>query len=943
MKFRKLTIRNIGSIVSKTIDFTASPLDEASLFLISGKTGSGKSIILDCICLALYGNAARLQKAAGNDKYIDEGFNSSADGSISLSDPRQLVRRGTVSAMAALEFEGNDGRIYTASWSVDRGAKAKVDQRLSAPHRKLECADGSLCVEKVAEVLEYVSSPAVVGLSFRDFCRTTLLAQGEFTKFLDSSVEEKATILEKVTGTGKFSRIGTMINERYKQREAQKDKLVGDLNDPEKRPMDKELRKAVEKELGDLGTETAKLTDEKDILSARKGILERAAALDVAEEKYGELLARAGEKQKSEGYLKARKDSQEWKASAEVRAELKRRSDAESLRSSAQGTVRILSGTFVSLYGNLLWLKDSLHAYDGLEKAVEDKKAEIEAAANDRKALDPESLEKEGVALSAEKASLERIMRMAGIWQNDRRPRLTDAELAELPEAGRMFHGVALSKAQVLWDAQDRFAAAKRSYEDVLGRFQDHAAAVRATLSVGDICPVCGNIVKELFTDEKIQSVLKPLRDDMAKADEDVKEAVSGLSAFGTAMLAAVGEVESRIGAWRQKNAKLTAVSDRISRLTTELNGLNGKAAEKTAIAATISRVGQYVPSVSQSLGVAIPGDAERKQNRSLESGWVNLYGDAGRACSDLEKAGTAIAEADKAVDAFLAANPGIGRQRLEELSKLTQADIQRLDADIKRVDDAITTATAQLAACRDDRAALETEIREKGYAFTEEDTAESLGEAISAIGSDITAKNVRTGEIRNALRTDDGKISAMAVTQKAYDDLMPELTRYEILNGLFGQGGGVLFKRVAQSYLLGVLLENANWYLSQFTGRYELLRQEGSLVVLIRDREQDDAPRPVNTLSGGEGFMASLALALGLSSFSSSGFSSDTIFIDEGFGTLSPEYLTSVYAALSSLKDTLGKKVGIISHIDELKELIHPQIFVEPKGGGISEIHDPQ
>ena len=109
-----------------------------------------------------------------------------------------------------------------------------------------------------------------------------------------------------------------------------------------------------------------------------------------------------------------------------------------------------------------------------------------------------------------------------------------------------------------------------------------------------------------------------------------------------------------------------------------------------------------------------------------------------------------------------------------------------------------------------------------------------------------------------------------------------------------------------------------------------------------MKDKQQDEAPRPANTLSGGEGFMASLALALGLSSFNSSDFCSDTIFIDEGFGTLSPNCLEGVYETLASIKKVVGKKVGIISHVEYLKDNIHPQILVEPIGNGISIIKDP-
>ena len=84
MKFKLLTIKNIGSIESKTIDFTASPLGNAPLFLISGPTGSGKSIILDAVCLALYGKAVRLEKVSNRENYMDPQFNCTPDGSISL-------------------------------------------------------------------------------------------------------------------------------------------------------------------------------------------------------------------------------------------------------------------------------------------------------------------------------------------------------------------------------------------------------------------------------------------------------------------------------------------------------------------------------------------------------------------------------------------------------------------------------------------------------------------------------------------------------------------------------------------------------------------------------------------------------------------------------------------------------------------------------------------
>ena len=329
-------------------------------------------------------------------------------------------------------------------------------------------------------------------------------------------------------------------------------------------------------------------------------------------------------------------------------------------------------------------------------------------------------------------------------------------------------------------------------------------------------------------------------------------------------------------------------------------------------------------------------------ENKKLESRWCELNNAVERNVAEYNSAEGNWKTAKKAVEDFLAANPEFTEDYLVKLSRKSMEDITELDRKVKFVDDMTTTANAQKEACKNEREAIAAEIKAKGYIFAEDETSEGLEQTVSSLDAAISRIDTRRGEIKNALKADDAKITSMKKTREEYEKIRPTLTNYETLNSLFGQGGGALFKKIAQSHLLGVLLENANFYLSQFTDRYELIRQEGSLVVLMKDKQQDEAPRPANTLSGGEGFMASLALALGLSSFNSSDFSSDTIFIDEGFGTLSPKCLESVYETLASLKKVVGKKVGIISHVEYLKDNIHPQILVEPIGNGLSVIKDP-
>ena len=127
---------------------------------------------------------------------------------------------------------------------------------------------------------------------------------------------------------------------------------------------------------------------------------------------------------------------------------------------------------------------------------------------------------------------------------------------------------------------------------------------------------------------------------------------------------------------------------------------------------------------------------------------------------------------------------------------------------------------------------------------------------------------------------------------------------------------------------------------MQQFNDRYELEAKPGSLIILVRDLMQGDLTS-VNTLSGGESFMVSLALALALSSTTGKMFSVDTLFIDEGFGSLSENYLDNVMETLNRLYDMGGRRVGIISHVKLLKERVTTQIQVsrDPKNNTVSRI----
>ena len=155
----------------------------------------------------------------------------------------------------------------------------------------------------------------------------------------------------------------------------------------------------------------------------------------------------------------------------------------------------------------------------------------------------------------------------------------------------------------------------------------------------------------------------------------------------------------------------------------------------------------------------------------------------------------------------------------------------------------------------------------------------------------------------------------------------------------LFGSADGKTFRAIAQSFILKELLQNANFYLKHFTDRYQLEGQGITLTILLRDFYEGGITRPVSTLSGGESFLISLALALGLSSLNREQLSIDTLFIDEGFGTLSSDYLQTVMDTLEKLHQLGGKRVGIISHVEGLRERIRTQIQVRRIDNSRSEV----
>jgi len=1009
MRILRIQFENLNSLPSGDVDLEHGPLAEAGIFAITGPTGAGKSTLLDALTLALYGRAARYDKEPN---------------------PENMMSRHTGSCRAEVLFEVPRGR-FQARWELRR-ARGKADGKVQAARRSIvEDGTGTVLAQKIDEADRLVEE--LTGLDFERFRRSVLLAQGEFTRFLKAKPDERAELLESLTGTSIYSELSERAFREATRREddlAMRREalgrvvlLTGEERDAKTSQIGQcsaeldglEGRRAVLTQQLASGLQLRDRLHEQAELAATKAVLE-AEALNAAP-----ALER----------LRVHRLTVPFLAPLETLDALDRRKLAETLQTgeaetaATQASERLAAGwgAFQAVVHRLLGETDAVIARaeenlralgDALAHAETSEKTALAEARHAAATLGERQQNRTEEGIAVEFARLEQKRNAlfelrAAMEKRDaaaaEAARLADEEtlLVQEIETARREKEATLQEAEalaaLLEDARVNLALQER----IAG-----LADQRADLEEGRPCPLCGAVEHPYAYPGALPS--SPIEEarrhlNAAKTANDTGSRESRLAAEGlTRTEERLSGVQKRRGEirWEQtadheafeKAARSVriftvegleeafadlsrerAAHEALAREIREAEARN-HAAEKALLTwqgKTAQLRGKW-NAAETALGAALSQrealcrESERAVNTAAADGLAVGAPDpllverfAAR-WATLDAASTAM-EPLRRVFTETVTTAGERRKSLEGVCKAVeqQAETVRQQLAGSAFADVGALRAARLEAAEARRIeALEMELAARGQELEGRfhhvreqihalrDGAAPEGDALAALEQEqreLAGRINVVSEARTTLRNDLARDEEARRSQtEEWEKLETEergLAVWVQLRRLIGSANGAAFRQFAQGLSLDILVRHANRHLARLSDRYRLRRVEGELTLEIIDRHQADATRPMQSLSGGESFLASLALALGLSDLAGRNVRIDSLFIDEGFGSLDADSLDLAVAALDALR-LHNKTIGIISHVELLKERIPVQIRVEKRTGGTSVLRLP-
>lgn len=949
MKILAIRLKNLTSIEGTVeVDFMAEPLHSAGIFAISGPTGAGKSTLLDALCLALYDKAPRFATSVENVNLADVG-----DNQINQSDVRNLLRRGTSDGYAEVDFLGIDGRRYRSRWSVRR-TRNKINGSLQPQTLEVKELDTEKEFQGTKKEL-LIQLVELVGLTYEQFTRTVLLAQNDFATFLKSKGAAKAELLEKLTGTGVYSRISQEVYARNKAAQEEVTLIQNRMNVIELMPEEELLALQKEKELS-----IEKRAAGIKLLAEQNEQLNVVRSLKIQEELCKKKQQEEQEEQAREKVLQGALASQEeglvhfkaqWEA---IQPDLKKARQLDVQIQSQQSSyiqsqqilqaanrqvaeqeqkMRVAAEQLQVSYSSL----NRLLSHVGIEEALqleqveeilrqEESKLAAATSTNEERLLRLNSF---GYPLLAE----EQVKLQKELTRQQNIRQLTETQTKAKTEIERLEKEVANCLKQ-LTEQETALKVTQRLYENARMAVGKDVKALRRQLQEGEACPVCGSTAHPYHQEQEVVDTL------FRSIEQEYNVASTNYQ-----------QMNNRSIALQRDLAHQKTVDGQIAEQLAALYKAGIEAGNEEQIQRRLAELAERILEYRNLYAEWQRGDEETKkirthcealrENVSLCRLAMQKVSSAKEQLVILQNAASAELKRFEVIEKAL----NVLRQERSQLLKGKSAD--EAEAAVakreKELNLALEKARKEVEAVHNRLSGLQGEMKQIALAIGELQEQYKKIESPELLPEIIKKQQEENLNIERALSTMEARLLQQAKNKLTVEQIAKELAekqtvaeRWAKLNKLIGSADGAKFKVIAQSYTLNLLLLHANQHLSYLSKRYKLQQVPDTLALQVIDCDMCDEIRTVYSLSGGESFLISLALALGLSSLSSNNLKVESLFIDEGFGSLDAESLRTAMEALEQLQ-MQGRKIGVISHVQEMSERISVQVQVHKKVNGKS------
>ena len=887
-------------------------LGRGGLYLITGDTGAGKTFIFDAVTYALYGDmsgSGRDSKSV-RSQYSSDGEKTEVELVFEYYGKKYIVTRNP--------------EYYRAKKNGEGFTKQTAGATLIKP-------DGSV-VDGSSKVTEEIKR--ILGLDRGQFCNICMIAQGEFRKVLNAGTEERQKLFRKLFNTQPYSRLSEELKDLNKKNQDKYNDGIRSMSlclSSVSCSFDEELSEKLEKlkELSEVDPavsgeicgllvsiieegkkRSVSLSDDLRTIDERLIALNNTIALARDHRKNVNSLeeARSAKPDLEERYDRAKETLDAAKG---------KKPDIEKLENEAA----LIEASMIS-YDEL----DAINTEKTeIRKDLENKSEELTSVTALAESLRNKLKESEALLDELRHSGEELIKTGNMIEKAESRVDVLNNLIGDIKEAAQLSETLK-KKQDELGPLIDEAGRLEAEHSRMLSAYMREQAGILAgSLADGEPCPVCGSIhhpkpaelSQEAPSADDIEEKKKEAGNARDKASRKMSEVQTAKGNLDAVMNRTCASALRETGSEDLSSAKVSADNE-ITSLSESLSDMRGKKKELLENTEKVKSLSRTLPELKASL--------EDKETKAR----------------DLEKEINKINETLAAVEArYKQVRKDLAYDSKEDAEAARTAKVSKAQKYKKEIDNAAEELNDAATGMRaNDAKITELERVVSGYEPVDEDAAIEAAESASAEKDALAGQSIR---IASELKSTE---AALNLVRSGAEELERIRREHEIIDSLSRTANGSLagkeritLESYVQAFYFERIIRHANIRLRMMSdGQYEFVRSGGAgdkrhlsgLDLSVLDH-YSGMERPVSTLSGGESFMASLSLALGLSDevqSSAGGIRLDTMFVDEGFGSLDSETLEKAMRTLTELADE-EKLVGIISHVEALKSRIDRQIVV--------------